>query len=90
MLTIPAAAPKDVEIASMRIAIQILLNQPREARKSPPHVGMTRRKPHPHIARNRNYRRSSTRQRIGIDLRIDSDQSPVAKLDLDQSIPGCR
>jgi hypothetical protein len=57
---IAAAAPKNIEIASMRIAIQILLNKPREARESPPHVGMTRRKPHPDIAGNRNHRRSST------------------------------
>jgi len=33
---IAAAAPKDVEIASVRVAIQILLNQPREAREAAP------------------------------------------------------
>src|ERR1700704_7057787 len=30
------------------------------------------------------------KQRLGIDLRIHPDPSPVAKVDLDQSIPGGR
>ena len=57
---IPAAAPKDVEITSMRVAVQILLDQPREARESTSHVGMAGRKPNPDIAGDRNHRRSST------------------------------
>src|SRR4249919_3482077 len=55
-----AAAPKDVEITSMRVAVQILLDQPREARDSTSHVGMAGRKPNPDIAGDRNHRRSST------------------------------
>ncbi len=51
---------KDIEITSMRVAVQILLDQPREARESTSHVGMAGRKPNPNIAGDRNHRRSST------------------------------
>ena len=57
---VAAAAPKNVEITSVRIMLQALLNQTRQARESAAHIGMAGRKPHPHIARYGDYRRSST------------------------------
>ena len=48
---VTAAAPKNVEITSVRIPLQTLLNQTRKARESAAHIGMAGRKPHPHIAR---------------------------------------
>ena len=57
---VAAAAPKNVEIANVRITLQALLNQTRKARESAAHVGMTGRKPHSHITRYGNHRRSST------------------------------
>jgi hypothetical protein len=57
---VAATAPKNVEITNMRIALQPLLHESREAGESAPHVGMPRRKPNPHITRYRNHRRSST------------------------------
>src|ERR1700731_2668763 len=57
---VAAAAPKNVEITSVRIPLQTLLHQTRKARESAAHIGMAGRKPHPHIARYGNHRRSST------------------------------
>lgn len=57
---VAAAAPKNVEITGMRITLQALLDQPRKAWKAAPHIGVAGRKPHPHITRNGNHRRSST------------------------------
>ena len=47
---ITTVAPKNIKVASAGIALQAFLNQPREAREAAAHVGMTGRKPHPHIA----------------------------------------
>jgi hypothetical protein len=58
---VAAAAPKNLEITSVRIPLQALLNQTRKARESAAHIGMASCKPHPHIARYGNHRRSSTR-----------------------------
>jgi hypothetical protein len=44
----------------VRITLQALLNQTRKARESAAHIRMAGRKPHPHIARYGNHRRSST------------------------------
>jgi len=57
---VTAAPPKNVEITSVRIPLQTLLNQTRKARESPALIGMAGRKPHPHITRYGNHRRSST------------------------------
>jgi hypothetical protein len=57
---VAAAASKNVEITNMRISLQTLLHETREAREAAPHVGMTRRKPNPHVARDRDHRRSRT------------------------------
>jgi hypothetical protein len=48
---VTAAAPKNVEITSVRIPLQALLNQTCKAPESAAHIGMARRKLHPHIAR---------------------------------------
>src|SRR6267154_1336903 len=41
-----AAAPKNVEITSVRIPFQTLLHQTRKARESAAHIGTASRKPH--------------------------------------------
>ena len=46
---ITAAAPKNIKVASMRITLQALLNQPCQAREATSHIGVTGRKPHPYI-----------------------------------------
>jgi hypothetical protein len=40
---VTAAAPKNIEITSVRIPIQTLLNQTRKARESAAHMGLTSR-----------------------------------------------
>src|SRR6266478_1365755 len=45
---VAAAAPKNVEITSVRIAPHAP-DQTRKARESPAHIGIAGRKPHPHI-----------------------------------------
>src|SRR4051812_49347485 len=57
---VAAAAPKNVEITSVRITLQALLNETRQAREAAAHIGVAGRKPHPHITRYGNHRRSST------------------------------
>jgi hypothetical protein len=57
---VAAATPKNVEITSVRVPLQTLLNQTRKTREATAHIGMAGRKPHPYIARYRNHRRSST------------------------------
>src|SRR5271166_2428505 len=56
---VAAATSEDVEIASMGIALQTLLNLKRQTLHAAPHVGMTSRNPDPDAARNRNHRRDS-------------------------------
>src|ERR1700759_1290105 len=61
---IAAAAPEDIEIASMRIALQALLNRKSQALHAAPHVGVTGRDPDPDAARDWDHRRlSSSRTR---------------------------
>ena len=57
---VAAAASKNVEMTNARISLQTLLHETREGREAAPHVGMTRRKPNPHVARDRDHRRSRT------------------------------
>ncbi len=76
---VAAAAPKNVEVPSVPITPQALLNQTRKARESAAHIGMAGRKPHPYITRYGNHRRSSTRMR-----------RRLPKIDLDHSVPGGR
>src|SRR5689334_5614508 len=53
---IAAAAPEDVEIASMRIALQALLDRKRQALHAAAHVGVASGDPNPDAARNRDHR----------------------------------
>jgi len=89
---ITATAPKNVEIASMRIPLQTLLNKTRKARESASHVGMSRRKPaHCPVWQSSALKHiENPRQRLRVKLRIHPDPSSVAKIDLDQSNPGGR
>ena len=57
---VTAAASEDIEIASVRITFQCLLNQKRQRAESPTHVSMAGRKPNPYVAWDRNHRRSIT------------------------------
>src|ERR1700679_88135 len=50
------APPENVEIASVRIAHQLLLNLKRQSLHAATHVGVVRRDPHPHPARHRDHR----------------------------------
>jgi hypothetical protein len=91
---VAAAAPKNVEITACGFALQTFLNQTRKARESAAHIRMAGRKPHPHITR---YGNSSAfkyvedpRQRFRVNVCIHTDASSVAKIDLDQSVPGGR
>src|SRR3954463_2640889 len=82
---VAAATSKNVEITGMRIPLHTLLEQTRKAGKAAAHIDVAGRKPHPHITRYGNHRRSSTSRTRANDVRVHSDASPVAKLDLDQS-----
>ena len=58
--TIAFASSEDEEIACVRIAPEVLLNLQSQRVHVPTHVCHAGRKPHPHTARNRDHRRSST------------------------------
>src|SRR5271166_4809617 len=56
-----AAAPaEDVEIAAVRVALQLLLDLKRQSLHAATHVGVARRDPHPHPARHRDHRSLKT------------------------------
>src|SRR6202007_1440092 len=57
---IAAASPEDVEIASVRIALQNLLNCKSQASHAATHVGVASGDPNPDAARNRDHRRRSS------------------------------
>jgi hypothetical protein len=50
------APPENVEIAAMRVALQLFLNLKRQSLHAATHVGVARRDPHPHPARHRDHR----------------------------------
>src|SRR4029077_13427043 len=54
----PAPA-EDVEIAAVRVALQLLLDLKRQTLHAATHVGVARRDPHPHPARHRDHDRSA-------------------------------
>src|SRR6478672_6576907 len=54
---IAAATAEDVEITSMRIALQALLNRKRQALHAAAHVGVAGGNPDPDAARDRDHRR---------------------------------
>src|SRR5271155_3673334 len=54
----PAPA-EEVEIAAVRIALQLLLNLKRQTLHAATHVGVARRNPHPNPARHRDHRSPS-------------------------------
>jgi hypothetical protein len=57
---VASAASKDVEIAAVRITLQLLLHQQRKAVEAASHIRVPGGKPYSHIARDRDHRRSST------------------------------
>lgn len=58
---IAAATPEDVEIASMRIALQALLHCKSQASHAATHIGLASGDPDPDAARNWDHRRKSSR-----------------------------
>src|SRR6267154_1310 len=54
-----SSAPKDVQIAGMRIALQYFLDLQRQAVHTTPHVGVADRQPNPHPRRDRDHRPDS-------------------------------
>ena len=90
---VAAAAPKNVEITSVRIPLQILLNQTRKARESAAHIGGRSQATPAHcpVWQSSALKHvEDPRQRLGVNLCIHPDAPPIAKIDLDQSVPGGR
>src|ERR1700741_3424549 len=90
---VAAAAPKNVKITSVRISLQALLNQTRKARESAAHMyGRSQATPaHYPVWQSSAFKHvEDPRQRFRVNLCIDPDASPVAKINLDQSVPGGR
>ena len=56
---IAATPAENVEIAGVRITLQLLLNQKRQTLHAPPHIGVARRDPDPTPRRNRDQERSA-------------------------------
>ena len=54
---IATTAPENIEIATMGIALQTLLNLKRQTLHAAPHVSMPSRNPDTYAARDRNHRR---------------------------------
>src|SRR5258707_139713 len=54
-----ATSAKDKELAAVRIALELLLHQERQAIEAPPHVGVARCQPHPDAGRKRDHGRRS-------------------------------
>src|SRR5258708_19790904 len=52
-----AAATEDKQMATVRIALECLLHQQRQAIKTLAHVGMPARQPNPRASRDRDHRR---------------------------------
>ena len=50
------APPENIEIAAMRVALQLFLDLKRQSLHAATHVGVARRHPHPHPARHRDHR----------------------------------
>ena len=66
---IAAAAPEDVEIATMRIALQALLHCESQASHAATHIGVASGDPDPDAARDRDHqRRSSSRTRCSASV----------------------
>src|SRR3954466_8057602 len=59
----PSSAPKDKQMAGVRITPERLLNEQRQAIEALAHVRVPRREPHPHAGRNRDHRRPTTMPR---------------------------
>jgi hypothetical protein len=57
---ITSTASEDVEIAAVGIALQLFLHHQRKAAEAASHVGVPGGEPYPHIAGDRDHRRSST------------------------------
>src|SRR3954447_9746401 len=60
---IPSSAPKDKQMAGVRITPERLLHEQRQAIEALAHVRVTRGEPHPHAGRNRDHRRPTTMPR---------------------------
>src|SRR5690242_1310648 len=54
---IPSSAPKDKQMAAVRITPERLLHEQGQTIEALAHVRVARREPHPHTGRNRDHRR---------------------------------
>src|SRR5258706_6850206 len=76
--TTPSA--KHEKLSAVRIALELLLHQERQAVKAPPHVGMTRRQPHPDAGRKRDHdRRSFAISAPTAALTVTASTAPVIR-----------
>src|SRR4051812_20641958 len=57
---IPSSAPKDKQMAAVRITPERLLHEQGQTIEALAHVRVPRREPHPHAGRNRDHRRPAT------------------------------
>ena len=69
---IAATPAENVEIARVRIALQLLLHLKRQALHAAPHVGVARRDPDPAARRQRDHRRSAFRTRDSAAVSISA------------------
>src|SRR5579872_757892 len=77
---IAAAASEDIEIASVRIALQNLLNRKREALHAAAHVGVTGRNPHAYARRNRDHRVGPSVNAATAAFSVAASTAPVIRI----------
>src|SRR5512147_904740 len=85
---ITAATAKNVEVATVRVAPQRLLNLQRQPVHAAAHVGPADRQPHPHPARNRDHRRSraaitAEARSAGVDAGIRTREPPATSTSIE-------
>jgi hypothetical protein len=90
----PAAAPKDVKIAGMGIAVEALLHLQSQRSHALPHIGVPGRDPYPNPRRDRDHRRSDRRTAaarsgdVSADMRISMVSSSTTTAGLNGSVDG--
>ena len=85
----PASAEHE-QMPRVRIVLQRLLNEKRQARKAAPHIGVTGREPDPNTSGNGDHTSSSSAaamrfQRRQIDVRLDPQNASIRQHDFDHA-----
>src|SRR5882672_71209 len=77
----PAApATENEKLPAVRIALELLLHQERQAIEAPPHVGVARCQPHPDAGRKRDHDRRSFATRAAIAaVTVATSAAPVIR-----------